>query len=61
MSTKKKKKVEYEIDYDNPPEGYYTHWGSGKYWEDEPVLMKELLTNPDREPNYKVKNETKNT
>jgi len=35
-------------DYDNPPEGYYTHRGSGKYHEDEPVIMKRILTNPDK-------------
>lgn len=25
------------------PEGYYVHYGSGKYWEDEPVLMRKQL------------------
>lgn len=45
----------YEIDFDNPPEGYYTYWGSGKYWGDPLVLMKTNLDNPDKEPNYKLK------
>lgn len=42
------------IDLDNPPEGYYTYIPSGKYSYDEPYLMKQLLTNPDKEPNYKL-------
>lgn len=41
-------------DYENPPKGYYTHYGSGKYYEDEPVIKKELLSNPDKPIPYLI-------
>lgn len=46
----KKDKV---IDFENPPEGYYTYYPHGKYHDDDPILMKKDVSNPDREPNYK--------
>jgi len=52
--------LEMEIDVDNPPEGYYTYISSGKYHDDEPYLMKELFSNPDKEPNYKIKTDRDN-